>query len=555
MPAKLPPKPKRGANNKIWGNGVIYARYSSHAQKDISIEQQVEKDQELADSYGIKISEVYADRAVTGKTDKRPQFQRMLQDAANKKFSYVLAWKSNRIGRDMMEALINEAKLAEFGVRILYVEEDFDDSAAGRFAARSMMNVNQFYSENMAEDIRRGLQSNASNCMVTNGSLPFGYKHDENLKYVTDPPKDDIVREIFQRVASGEPFVDIGNDLNQRGVRTSHGNEWNKNSFHRMLKNERYRGVYIYGDIRVEGGVPRIVSDELFFKVQEVLKMKKNPQGRHRVNGDYILTGKLFCGECGKPMVGISGTGKNGTLHYYYACRGKITKQGCKKHSIRRDLIELEVAKAIKNYVLQEKTMNWIADLVEKYQKENKDAPELEILQSRLEEVTKSIKNIMKAIEEGIFTSTTKDRLEELEAEKKEISANLLLFKASHKEITRDQIYGWLDGYRNCNIEDKKVQADLFRTFLSAVYLYDDSRVKIVFGMGSPTEQSVSLELIRTDNSVTSECSHKLSFSPPCLRYKKDISPVNGSVMDKTIWYITKIPLKHINFRGIFYIL
>ena len=116
----------------------------------------------------------------------------------------------------MLQAMMNEARLNDLGVRVLYTEEDFDNTAAGRFALRSMMNVNQFYSENMAEDIRRGLMDNAMQCKVTNGTLPFGYKKDENLHYVLDPPNDEIVREIFGRVACGEPFVSIAEDLPRR---------------------------------------------------------------------------------------------------------------------------------------------------------------------------------------------------------------------------------------------------------------------------------------------------------------------------------------------------
>ena len=245
---KQPAKPKRGAKSQIIGDGVDYSRYSSHSQKDLSIEQQIAKNEELAREYGIRLVEHYCDRAVTGRTDKRKDFQRMMRDAAKGKFKYVIAWKSNRMGRNMLEALVNEAKLQELGVRVLYVEEDFDDTAAGRFAARSMMNVNQFYSENMAEDIKRGLEDNASKCKV-NGALGLGFKKGEDGRYALDEPKAAIVREIFVRVASLEPFVDIINDLNARGIKTSTGKAWNRSSFHRMLANERYRGVYIWGDI------------------------------------------------------------------------------------------------------------------------------------------------------------------------------------------------------------------------------------------------------------------------------------------------------------------
>ena len=152
--------------------GVIYARYSSHNQKEESIEQQVEECMNFASLNGIKIIHVYADKALSGRTDKRPQFQRLMRDAEKRGFSVVVAYKSNRIARDMLNALKYEDRLGKYGIETLYAKEEFGNTAAGRFALRTMMNVNQFYSENMAEDIKRGMLDNAENCKV-NGALPL----------------------------------------------------------------------------------------------------------------------------------------------------------------------------------------------------------------------------------------------------------------------------------------------------------------------------------------------------------------------------------------------
>lgn len=146
---------KKRINTNSAARAVIYARYSSANQRDCSIEQQVEKCRELAAREGVTVIEIYADRAVSGKTDRRPNFQRMMKDASLRQFDVVLAWKSNRMGRNMLQAMMNEEQLRSNGIRTIYAEEDFDDTAAGRFALRNMMNVNQFYSENMAEDISR----------------------------------------------------------------------------------------------------------------------------------------------------------------------------------------------------------------------------------------------------------------------------------------------------------------------------------------------------------------------------------------------------------------
>lgn len=498
-------------------DGIIYARYSSHAQKDASIEQQIRECTAFAKAQGIRIVEVYADRAVSGRTDQRPSFQRMMHDAEKGKFRYVIAWKSNRMGRNMLQAMMNEARLNEMGIRVLYTEEDFDNTAAGRFALRSMMNVNQFYSENMAEDIKRGLENNALKCMV-NGALALGFKKGDDGRYALDEPKAAIVQEVFVRVASLEPFVDIYNNLNDRGIKTSTGKPWNRSSFHQMLSNERYRGVYIWGSIRIEGGVPRIVSDELFYKVREVVTTKKNPQGRHRVNGDYLLTGKLFCGKCKAPMVGISGTSKTGALHYYYTCKNRRAGNLCDKRNVRRDNIEMAVAEAIRKYVLQDEIIEWIADSTIAYNKRKEATGHIIILQDQLDDTNRSIKNIMSAIEQGIITETTKGRLLELEAERSSIETKIAIAKSDIVDISRDDLIAGLEMYRDGDVSDKKYQARLFDTFLVAVYVYDDE-LKIVFSFsGKKNTVRIPMDASAVDdvgNSAQAKCSFKLFSGPP----------------------------------------
>lgn len=513
MPKKLPSKyaPTEGEV------GVDYARYSSHNQKDASIEQQVAACQEHAAKLGIRLIDSYEDRAITGKTDKRPNFQRMMRDAEKGKFKYVIAWKSNRMGRNMLEAMLNEAKLQDLGIRVLYVEEDFDDTAAGRFALRSMMNVNQFYSENMAEDVTRGLMDNARQCLST-GPMPYGYKADENLKYVIDEPKADVVREIFTRVACGDAFIDIARSLNNRGIKTMKGAEWGRSSFHNLIVNERYRGIYIYRDVRIEGGIPRIISDELFFKVQEVLKTKKNAQGKHRTYSDYLLTGKLFCGKCKSPMTGISGTSKQGVLHYYYVCQKRRTEHACDKANVRRDEIEAAVAQAIKDNVLNKDVIEWIADSTVAYNQKCEEASHIAILQEQLEEKQRAIKNIMTAIEQGIITETTRGRLLELEAEQSSISAKIAAQKADIITVSREDVIAGLMMFKDGNVNDKKYQAKLFDTFLVAVYVYDDN-LKIVFSFtGKKNTVTVPLHLDtveKVEKALSGECSSKLPEASP----------------------------------------
>ena len=506
---------------------VIYARYSSHAQRDASIEQQVEACTAYARAGDFRVVDIYADRAVSGRTDRRADFQRMMRDAEDHKFRYVIAWKSNRMGRNMLQAMINEARLNDLGVRVLYTEEDFDDTAAGRFALRSMMNVNQFYSENMAEDIRRGLRDNAMNGKITNGQLPYGYKKGPDGKYAIDEPRAEIVREIFRRIAAGEKQRAIADDLNARGIRTTRGKLWGKCSFHRILANERYTGVYIYDDVRVDGGVPQIVPKELYEEAQIALRARR---GQVRSVGDYLLTGKLYCGECKRPMVGISGTSASGATYYYYTCRGRL-EHACNKANARRDILEPAVARAICNYALHDDVLQWIADSTVAHLKQKAQESPVSALRDELAQVERQIKNIVHAIEEGIFTSSTKGRLDELEQRKAELEERIEAERCDLSEISRDDILRGLRLFRKGDIADRRYIARLFDTFLLAVYLYDD-RFRLVFsfdGTGKP-KKSITVPM--------DTCSYDDSFEPPKETRKNFRVYVNKDL------YILEVPYR-----------
>lgn len=463
---------KRPGQQNAAVDGVIYARFSSHSQKEESIEQQVEECTAFALANNINIIEVYADKAISGRTDQRSSFQRMMRDAEKKKFQVVIAYKSNRIARNMLNALSYENKLEAYGIRTMYAKEEFGNTAAGRFALRTMMNVNQFYSENMAEDIRRGMADNAANCKV-NGRLPLGYKNVDGF-YAVDEPAAAIVREIYERFLKDETFASIGLDLNARGIRTSYGNPWNKGSFHRLLTNENYIGTYRHSGFVKEDGIPAIISKEVFWTVQKKLKTKKNPRGRKRNTADYLLTGKLRCGYCKSYMVGVSGTGGSGELFYYYSCNERRITGNCKKHNVKKDWIEQQIAELTKEYILRDDVIEWIAENAVEFQRKAGRASEITSMEGQLSEAKKAAKNIVSAIEQGIITATTRSRLLELEDEIATLERSLSVARAAHQPLEKDRILYFLESFRGGDVTSKEYQAKIISTFVREVYLWDD---------------------------------------------------------------------------------
>lgn len=151
---------------------------------------------------------------------------------------------------------------------------------------------------------------NAEKCLCTGGGLALGYRVNENKMFEINEEESHIVRQIFTMYVSGKTMAEIIRYLNENGVKTSRGNEYNKNSIRRILTNRRYIGVYTYNDTEVPDGIPRIVDDETFQQaVYQLEKNKKAPARAKAVGENYILTTKLFCGYCGAAITGISGTG------------------------------------------------------------------------------------------------------------------------------------------------------------------------------------------------------------------------------------------------------
>ncbi|MDD2429697.1 MAG: recombinase family protein [Eubacteriales bacterium] len=508
---------------------VIYARYSSHAQRDVSIEQQVEECREYAERNNMTVTHVYADRHISGRSDRRPEFQRMMRDAGLKRFQVVIAYKSNRISRKMLQALSYEERLAGMGVTLVYVKEEFGNNAAGRFALRMMMNMNEFYSDNMAEDIKRGMTDNAEKAMVNTGMMPIGFKKGTDGRYAINEDTAPIVREIYRRYAADEMIADIARDLNSRKITTAQGKEWRQHSFNTLLRNESYVGVYHWDDIRIEGGTPQLIDRALWEKVQQKLTTKKATKGRKRDNSEYLLTGKLFCGYCKSPMTGYSGTSKTGRLHHYYVCQQRRLEKSCEKKAVTRETAENVVASAIREYVLRDDVIAWIADATVQYAKKLKEQSRVTALEDQLSAAKKAEANIVAAIEQGIFTMATKDRLLELEREQEDIRRQITLEQSLQIDINRDQVIFWLESFRDRDVTNKRFQSTLFDTFLKAVYIYDD-HLSIFF---SYTKSKDGIDV-----SLTSDQEQALDNPPGDSSSKVVLAPPNTHQTNPATLYI-----------------
>ena len=494
---------------------VIYARYSSSGQREESIEGQLRECYDFANRNGLNVIGEYIDKALTGKTDKRPDFQRMLRDSDRGHFDAVIMWKMDRFARNRYDSAMYKYKLKKNGVRLFYAKETIPDGPEGIILESVMEGYAEYYSENLSQNVRRGMYDSALE-LKTLGRKIIGYKTGPDGRFEIDPGQAAIVRRIFEEYAAGECAKDIYTRLNDEGHRTSRDGLFNKNSLRRILENEKYIGVYEFEDIRVEDGVPAIVDRQLFEKVQRMIKKNHTSPGAKREQ--FLLTAKLFCGHCGAAMTGDGGTGRAGKVYYYYTCNNRKYNHSCKKERAAKDKIEQRVVDALVQLVHSDDFINEIADRVVEYQERERDCSALKALEARQRDNEKAIANMLAAIEAGIITPSTKSRLMELEAERANIDKGIARELIADSTLDRDQIVFFLERFRKGDPNDEAYRIMLVDTFLNSVFLYDDDKMVLVLNYSGEHSRITLSAVEKAINGGGAECS---SVAPPTAPHKK----------------------------------
>ena len=461
-------------------NLVIYARYSSDRQTEASIEGQLKVCHDYARQNGDTVIHEYVDRAMTGKTDRRPQFQQMIDDSKKKCFSAVLVYSLDRFSRDRYDSAVYKRELKKNGVRVISARENIADDPTGILMEGLLESFAQYYSAELAQKVTRGHKINAEKCQSNGGTVPLGFRV-ENKKYVIDEEKAPIVREIFEMYADGARVSDILDVMNARGIRTAHGATFNKNSLHSILRNRKYIGVYSYKDTVIENGVPRIISDELFNKVASILERNKANAGHNKATDEYLLTTKLFCGHCKSMMVGVSSYSKTKRKYSYYSCNGQRQKS-CHQKLVRQDKVENAVLSVARQFLTDE-NIEKISTEIEEIYKKNKDTSKLNTLKRKHKALDAAIDNLLKALESGINIDIINQRLSEKLSERCNLEKQITQEKLIQNDFSATDIRSFLEQIRSGSIDDLKYRKMLIDTFVHSVYLYDD-RMTIFFTVG-----------------------------------------------------------------------
>ena len=398
---------------------ALYARVSSDRQDvDLSVAAQLRALRDYAQRNGYLVAREYVDEAESGRIADRPQFSRMLDEASKPEapFKEILVWKFSRFTRKREHAVAFKSMLRRRGVRVVSITEQADDTPTGKLLEAIIESVDEFYSENLAQEVVRGMREAALRGFWMTTYAPYGYKRvyvqdgiKKRPKLELNPPADAVVKRVFDMVLQGKSILDVTKTLNAEGIPTTNGKKWLKTTIHTMLDHEAYTGTLVWGakakdgapPVRVEDAHPAIVSKRDFQKARKLLASrapkKMNPR---RASSPYLLSGLVKCETCGKAMTAAEA--KSGR-YTYYICHSllKRGKGTCETPRLNAKSFEKLIVSEIRENVLTESN---IRDLVKLLDEEmdgvaREQRERLETIEEELEDVKKRLGRIWQVIE------------------------------------------------------------------------------------------------------------------------------------------------------------
>ena len=471
----------------------ISARYSTDNQNPDSIEVQVAKCTEWCNKNNMPILGVFADEAVSGMKDTRPQYAAMMDQLRMGLADTVVIYDQSRMFRKMEAWFSFRSELSTMGVTVISVTQpsigkDLRDPM--NFVTEgSMALFNQMHALITRQKVMEKMRFMARNGQHTGGKPALGYQVEDG-KLVICEAEAAVVRRIFNEYAAGLSYREIIAGLNRDGLKTKHGNSFGNNSLHDLLKNEKYIGVLVYGAmpyredgtrnshakdgsdvVRIEDAIPAIIDKKLFEQVQDKMKQNKRQQGgRPPVARDYPLKGKVFCGDC-KSAMQISISKGN---YFYYKCSAKKRTHVCRSKPISVDYLESSVADMVRAYLGNREYMEHLIQVLNEQREVicGSAVSSLQTLIIERDEVQRKLDNATDAILSGLASHTLTQKIAELEKQKIAIDAQVRSLRKAvdAAAIPEAQLRQTLDLCLNSEKTDNKA----ILSIVTRVEVYED---------------------------------------------------------------------------------
>lgn len=508
---------------------AIYARYSSDNQREESIDAQIRAIQEYCIKHKYTIVKIYKDEAKSATTDNRPNFLQMIEDSRLGLFDSIIVHKLDRFSRNRYDSAFYKKKLKENKVRLFSVLENLDDSPESIILESLLEGIAEYYSKNLSREVMKGMKETALQAKHNGGIPPLGYKVNKDKTYTINEREAQAVRIIFDKFTSGYGYGSIAEDLNTLGYKMKSGKPFKKHSVREILLNEKYTGTYVFNRradgkttyklksedeiIKIPDAMPAIISKELFIEANSKIEGKKVGKRIRIMN--YLLTGKMFCGECNKHYVGAGYTkgrdrnSENPSKYYNYACTGR--KCGCKNKPINKNTIENLVIERIKDEILNEVKIIELTDalcnLINKSQSTNEI--KLKEINTELSKLKAQIDKDFQLFYDDLIdkniladkVNSKKSRISDLETEK-------IMLESKSYSLDKNKILEYLNLQKNAiDSGDEKLIQNVINLFVEYIIIYND---KITINLGIDEPDKINNSKIITLDSGKVECG-----SPP----------------------------------------
>lgn len=456
---------------------VIYSRYSAGPEQTAqSIEGQLRVCENYIKNNGWEYLRYYADEHISGRTDKRPQFQAMMNAAERGEFDVLVVYSTDRFSRSKFDSISYKKKLRELGIRITYAAENIPDGPEGILLESLMEGWAEYYSEELSRKVKRGMSESARKGKSNGGRRTFGYRTGPNKDLVIDQNEAYAIRQVYKMVADGQTIQSAVSWLNDHGYTSTIGKSHTFNSVRKMLSNKRYLGYYIWDDIEIPDALPAIIDKTVFYEVQQRFEENKRVMPKNRVK--FLLTGKLYCGICGKPMTGCSGTGKTGKTYAYYRCRSKDIR------NIPKEELEELVAGQTSEFFSKGPELDQLAGMLY-YYLARKNAPEEKygLPKTRISDLKRQRDNLVSVIAQTA-NATLVQKLNEVEAELTRLEELQEQEKKRRKTFTEEELRLSLEIFldRIDRLDLEAADRRIIDALVKEVWVYED-RLEIIFNI------------------------------------------------------------------------
>src|SRR5574344_572829 len=484
---------------------VVYARYSSDKQTEQSIEGQLRECYDYADRNNYMIIHEYIDRALSGTTDHRPEFLQMIEDSKKKNFNYVIVYQLDRFARNRYDSATYKAKLTKNNVRVISARENIPDDASSVLVEGMLESMAEYYSKELSQKTKRGMKESILKGHWTGGFVTFGYDI-VNSSYVTNESEAEIIQKIYKDFLNNIKMKDIVCELNSLGLKNKLGTSFTTDYISRILKNRKYIGE-ISQTYKSDIQTPQIIDGNTFELVQHKITSLRGKGGRNCANELYYLSGKIYCGYCNALVTADSGINSEGKTYRYYKCsKRKKDKNSCQKTAISKDYFEnLVVDKTIQD-IFNPKIIDEIAlNVTNNFNSALKENAKCKSLEKQVGDVGKKIENIMNAIEQGIITTTTKEKLQEYENSKAELEHSLVIEREKDiKPLEIGNVKSFLNDFASRDYSNPTNRHRLLEMFVNRIDLYDNYAIIVYNGTNNP-EAELNLSNKKTEQELAFE--------------------------------------------------